>query len=109
MNEERVKKNVELIEGHLQAIMEECPELNDAVLCLNWKRSEVSNGDSIPASMAVSNRKNSNEVHIQAVELARILADSALTMHERVIEALLEVNSQMGEQLDKQDENTAKN
>ena len=95
MNEERAKKNMAIIEEHMQAVIKECPELNDAVVVLNWKREEVTKDANLPASMAFSNRRSSNEAHMQAAELARALTDTALVMHERVMSALLEMNNEL--------------
>jgi len=102
MNEERVKKNVGVIEKHMQEVLTECPEILDVVIALNWDRDEIKDDElQVPASMSFTSRKDNSEVHVQAVQLARILSDTALSMHERVIQAFLEANATLAEDLGK--------
>ena len=103
MNEERVKKNVEAVQRHAQELMSDCPEIKDIAIILNWDRAQLPTNPEaevrVPASMVFSNRKTTDEVHMQADELATLMIDTIKSMHDRVINALLESNFDLAQQL----------
>jgi hypothetical protein len=101
MNEDRAKKNIEAIQHHMQSLLRDCPEIKDVAVAINWDDKSVPEDSetSIPASMVFSNRKTDSECHTQAIELSRILTDTAQSIHERVLSAVLETNFGMAQRL----------
>ena len=104
MNDERVKKSLDFVNKRVQEILEEVPELKDVAVVLNWDPTELAKDQQVPASVILSNRSDNKEMHIQGIELVRLLSDTSMSIQERVISTLIEINSAMYKDLTKMEE-----